>query len=253
MSEVVAIVGRRELFTQPSLVVRAGPFALAAVLALVAYPFGADATYGTAFVVGVVLLAAMVVAIVLPWERLPRVLQMTPLLLYLGGLAALNVAHGGPGSGYQPLFVIAVVWAALFGLPVEAAATVVALGLAYLLPRAIDGGLTASDWRRALFALVSASVAAFVIQATITALLDETARRGELERTLARLRAHEIHDDIVQGLTAAQLGLQLERADVAAEGVATALASAQRVVRELITDGVPEVEPGTLRRDRPAD
>lgn len=71
----------------------------------------------------------------------------------------------------------------------------------------------------------------------------------KVHETENRARALEINDDVIQGVTAAILALDLERGDQARESLATALGSARRIVNDLLRDTGPgSLGPGDLRR-----
>lgn len=71
----------------------------------------------------------------------------------------------------------------------------------------------------------------------------------KVQETDNRRRALEINDDVIQGVSAAMLALDLERADRARESLASALASARNIVNDLLegAGGAP-LGPGDLRR-----
>jgi PAS domain S-box-containing protein len=66
-------------------------------------------------------------------------------------------------------------------------------------------------------------------------------------------RALEINDDVVQGVTAARLALELDRREEARESLTDALAAARKVVNDLLGDPVEggALRPGGLRRREP--
>jgi PAS domain S-box-containing protein len=66
-----------------------------------------------------------------------------------------------------------------------------------------------------------------------------------------RRRALEINDDVVQGVTAARIALEVDRPDDARESLAEALAAARKIVNDLLGGG--PLPAGTLRRSDPAD
>lgn len=77
--------------------------------------------------------------------------------------------------------------------------------------------------------------------------------RRHLEDSATRRRhALEINDDVVQGLAAIQLALDVGDADTARVLTADALARAKRLVSENLAVGEVTVEPGFARRGEPA-
>jgi PAS domain S-box-containing protein len=79
--------------------------------------------------------------------------------------------------------------------------------------------------------------------------------RMQLQRAdLQRHHAMEINDNIVQGLVLAKFSLELGEAEQAERAIKRTLASAQAIMSRLL-EGTGEsgrLEPGSLRRDRPA-
>lgn len=69
----------------------------------------------------------------------------------------------------------------------------------------------------------------------------------------ARLHALELGDDIVQGLTVAQLALDVSDGARSAEAVERSLSTARQVITELLERAhKAEIVPGDLRRTKPA-
>ncbi len=171
---VLESIEGRCLFQQRSATLRAGPFLVAYAAAFVLYPFGEMATYGLVFgaAVGVALVTVAAIAF-LPWASFTPAAEVAPLVLFLASVGLLREAHGGALSGYAPLVLLPVVWAAVFGGALVAAVVVACVGGVLVLPVWIEGAPTygAGELRRGiLFILVSALVAS-VIQALIRALL----------------------------------------------------------------------------------
>jgi signal transduction histidine kinase len=191
-------------------------------------------------------------AALLPWEQAASAACLAPIVLFLTTVALLRDVHGGVDSGYSPLVLVPVVWAAMFTAPLVIAVAVVAAGLTLGLPTAIgDEQLyPGGDVRRAVVMTLVAAVIGSLVHWLVRLVDREMDARGRAEYALARLRASQIHDDIVQNLTAAQLGIALAKPEAVEDGVNRALASAREVVAELMHDDIP-VEPGTLRRVEP--
>ncbi len=95
----------------------------------------------------------LVVAIVVfaPWERLHPVWTNVPVVLFCLAVAMLRQIGGGPSSGYAPLFMLPVVWQALYGRRAELATAIGIVFGAYALPILLVDGDTypASQWRAA--------------------------------------------------------------------------------------------------------
>jgi len=92
-----------------------------------------------------------------------------------------------------------------------------------------------------------------VIQHLIASLLAEQTRRLEAEQRLREAGAYEIHDDVVQDLTVAQLALALNDRARAAHAIDRALHVAQTLVSDLLPTR-PHATPGSLvRQPAPSD
>ncbi|MEA2390103.1 MAG: hypothetical protein QOK31_212 [Solirubrobacteraceae bacterium] len=115
-------------------------------------------------------------------------------------------------------------------------------------PILLDGrsaGVLAVGWNRPRRRVADAPTAAVTLFAAEASVALERARR--LTRELER-RALEINDNVVQGLVLAKYALASGRAEEGARAVDDTLARA----RELMSEQLPEVEPGDLRRAQPS-
>jgi PAS domain S-box-containing protein len=86
----------------------------------------------------------------------------------------------------------------------------------------------------------------------VSVFVDVTAlKESEAEN---RRRALEIHDDVVQSVSAARMALDLGRADDVRDSLVVALAAARNVVNDLLGDVAEEsFPPGSLRRGEPPE
>jgi diguanylate cyclase (GGDEF)-like protein/PAS domain S-box-containing protein len=149
-------------FEGPDVAWRIAPFVVAGLLPFALVPV-ADLSYAD---VRVAIAAAMVplvigLALLVPWERLPAWPQAIPPLTYFVILALLREAGGGEPSVFDPLLSIPVAWFALYGTGRELAASIVAMGLALLLP-AILAGHSANDHEQIVRVIVAMGLAATV-------------------------------------------------------------------------------------------
>ncbi len=252
--DVLASIERHRLFEQASARVRLAPLALGYLAAFGAFPFG-TAHYGAIFWLAVALAALSLAAVWgVPWERAPAIAQALPILAFLAVIALLRDRHEGFHSGYAPLVLVVVVWAAIFGTTLVATLTLAAAGLTIGLPPAFADDLTYphGEFRRAAMLVLVGVIVTFVVRRLVTAILAEVERREQAEALLNQHRASEIHDDIVQQLAAAQLALHLRDEQTAGTAIGTALRHAQVVVAALL-DGRADIgEPGSLRRRLPS-
>jgi hypothetical protein len=79
----------------------------------------------------------------------------------------------------------------------------------------------------------------------------EQDRRLLSEANLRQVQAREINDEIVQRLVVAQLAFALDQQDQGKDALETTLATARRLVTELLGSG--PIEPGSLRRSAAAE
>jgi signal transduction histidine kinase len=241
---------RSALFDRQTRLLRVAPFAAALAVAVLLFPFGSAVQTGGELVVVLLLtIATLASAAMLPWERAASVACLAPVLFFLATVAVLRDVHGGVESGYSPLVLVPVVWAAIFSGAPFIAAAVVGGGLTIGLPPLLGDDVIYpnGDVRRAVVLTLIAGVLGWLVHWLVRAVDAEMAQRERAEHTLARLRASQIHDDIVQNLTAAQLALALEQLQAVENGVNRALESARSVVAELMREADP-IQPGSLRR-----
>ena len=231
---------------------RTAPFAASLVLAFALAPVGSP-DYGIELpaALALALLTTLAVA-VMPWDRMPELAELLPVVGFLGVVALLRHDLGGAASGYAALALVPVVWAALYGSGRLLAATVAATGSTIALPAALIGGslYPEAEWRRTVFMVVVAAILAVAIQSLVSALRSESVRREQSETTLRELQALEINDDVVQNLAVAKAALELGQRDRGYDAVQQALESAKAIVARLL-DSRTEFGPGSLVRERP--
>ncbi|MGY0020968.1 hypothetical protein ACVHNB_18510 [Streptomyces sp. YJ-C3] len=118
-------VGRQ--FQQPGLALRAGPFALVAVVATVSVLVpDIDMQSWLEYWVSVGLLLVCVGAFFLPWQRLPAWTPVLVPLLYTGSVLELILASG-VASGVGLVLLVPLIWSVLFRRRWESACVVVAV------------------------------------------------------------------------------------------------------------------------------
>ncbi len=113
-------------FSKPGLMVRVGPFALVAVAAEASLALPPGTQVGTAVIFSLVLLAAVALAFLLPWDRLPAWMAVLVPLACTGWALALTLAAGAV-SGMGLVVLIPLIWTALFLSPWESACVVAAI------------------------------------------------------------------------------------------------------------------------------
>ncbi len=206
----------RTPFRGPGVAARVAPFAVVAVLAEASLALPPGPRSPSAAVVSVLLLLAVPVAFLLPWQRLPAWMPVFVPLLYTGSVLALILAAGAT-SGVGIVILIPLVWTALFHRRWESACVVAAIVavevIISLTPVAVSGSVIA---RRVL---LWGSLGALVSVAT-HGLRDRISRsQAERERLQGQLRelsiledreriADELRERIIQRIFSAGLTLQ---------------------------------------------
>jgi signal transduction histidine kinase len=245
-----SVVRRGRPFQRAGLIRRTALFPVALALAFALYPF-AGARYGATFFAAAALAAVSVPLILLtPWDRLPQLMQIVPPLLFVATVMLLREAHSGASSGYAAFSFVPVIWLALYGAAWQLGTVVVAVGLGLALPIVIEGGphYPPAEWQRVVGVLFISATLAWTIRSLVGRLVEQSAARVEAERRVRELEAYELHDDVVQSLTAAQLALSLERAEEAEAAVAHALHTTQRIVASALGAPHARFETGQLAR-----
>ena len=238
-------------FRRRGLVRRTALFPIALALAFAVYPF-AGAAYGPDFVAAVVVAAISVpLTLLTPWDRLPQAAQIVPPLLYLASVMLLREAHGGASSGYAPWAFVPVIWVALYGVWWQLAAMIAFVGIGLALPILVVGEPQYPDaeWQRVAGVLFVSAALGWTIKSLVARLVEQTSARVGAERRVRELEAFELHDDVVQSLTEAQLALALERPGQAEPAVRRALDTAQRLVERTLGESPERFAPGRLARE----
>jgi len=241
----------KEPFTRPGLARRGAPFAILLAAGFVLFLFGTPRDWSYFVAAIAVAAAAFAAAWLVPWERLPQFATIVPPLAVVLAIVLLREGQGGSLSGYGALFLVPTLWVACYGTRGQLAVVLGAVLLAFWLPIVVIGepSYPTSQWRGGGLLVVIVGFFGFVIQQLLDNLLDEERRRLEAERRLRQASAYELHDDVVQSLTVAQLSLGLDDAERAKSAVDRALTVAQHIVELLLTSRPGEVAPGSFVRE----
>jgi len=113
-------------FDKPGLWARAGPFALVTVVAEASLALPPGTRIGTAAILSMVLLVAVALSFLLPWDRLPAWAPVLVPLAWTGWALALTLA-AGTVSGVGLVLLIPLIWSVLFRRPRESAWVVAAV------------------------------------------------------------------------------------------------------------------------------
>jgi signal transduction histidine kinase len=252
---IAAALRSKDAFSSAGLARRSAPFLGLLLLGFALFAVGSPRHWWYFAAALALAAAACLLAVLLPWPRLPDPIVVAPPLLLVAAIALLRQGQGGSLSGYGALFLIPTLWVACYGTRTELALILAALVLSFWLPIALVGGHSypASQWRSGGLLVLIVGLFGLVIQQLIASLLAEQTRRLEAEQQLREARAYEIHDDIVQDLTVAQLALALNAPARAADAIDQALHVAQAIVSDLLPTR-PHATPGSLvRKPTPAD
>lgn len=244
---------RARPFDRDGLFERVWPFAIVGTFAI-----GVDALdYGRhdpgPALFGVVLIAAaMIVALVTPWRRLPRSADIAPPVLFILGIALVRHSAGGSESGIVSLLALPIVWVALYADRAQVILVLVVAMSALAAPVLVIGAPTypPEEWQRVA---VNSGIG-LLIGLTVHRLVDrnrghvaeETARAGVLARHEQHLRAiHESAHDAIVTLEPSGMIVDVNPAAVA---MFRAEEEGQLLGRDLIATLATEAERDFLRQ-----
>ena len=205
----------RSPFSRSGLTARVGPFALVAVAAEASLALPPGTRIGTAVIVSLVLLAAVALAFLLPWDRLPFWVPVLVPLAYTGSALALTLA-AGTVSGVGLVILIPLIWTALFHRPWESACVVAAIVAAEIVVSVSQSAPNAVTVRRVLlWAALGGllAVATHGLRDRIRRSQETAARLAERLRELTIIEdrdrlAADLQSSVVQRIFAAGLKLQ---------------------------------------------
>ena len=168
-------------FARELLARRAGPFALAVVLAFSLLPLGGAETE-LPWVIGAAVLA-LVIAVatwLVPWPHVPRWLEAAPPLAFFPVIGLLRESQGGELTGLGPLLMLPVLWFLLYGTYRHVGVAVACVAATLALPLGLDGDAPAGPELRLLVLWTAVAV---VASFTVLRLVNEIRRQSdELER-----------------------------------------------------------------------
>jgi signal transduction histidine kinase len=198
---------------------------------------------------GIAALACGAVAYV-DWSTLPGFAAVVPPLGVVLAISLLREGQGGSLSGFGALFLVPILWVAFFERSRAALGLVLAAVLtAFWLPIVLEGApdYPSSQWRSGGLLVLIVGMSGLAIQQLLRELAREEDRRALAELQLRKISAYELHDDVVQNLTVAQLSIALGEGDRARNAIAKALEVGQHIVENLLAAEAPE--PGRYVRN----
>ena len=181
-------------FRREGLLRRAAPFGVAMLLAFAALELPADdRETDMILVAALVNLALVAIVLGLPWERLPRVADVIPPLLYLAVISLLRDGVGGAESGYGTLYILPIFWLALYGTRAQLGLGVLGVAVLLGIPVLTTGEPEYPDteWRRVLLGTAAAAIVGLAVQD----LVEQIRQRAEALHTVSEAvgrRTHEI-------------------------------------------------------------
>jgi len=214
-SLLASLSAGRSPFGRRGLVARVAPFALVAIVAEASLALPPGTRVGTAVVISLVLLAAVALAFLLPWDRLPTWATVLVPLACTGWALALTLA-GGTVSGVGLVLLIPLIWSALFHRPWESACVVAAIVAAEMVVSVAQSAPDAVTIRRALLWAALGGLVAVAAHGLRDRIRRSQKATARLEQQLAELRivedrdrlAAELQSSVVQRIFAAGLKLQ---------------------------------------------
>jgi GGDEF domain-containing protein len=102
----------------------------------------------------------------LPWQKLPRIADLLPPLLYMVVVALLRDGLGGAVSSYSTLLILPVLWLAMYGTRFDLAISVIGVALLLTMPVLLIGEpeYTDEEWRRALLWVTVSGIIGLAVQ-----------------------------------------------------------------------------------------
>jgi GGDEF domain-containing protein len=140
-------------FRREGLLRRTAPFVVAMAVAFAAIRLPVEKRDTSELVAaGLLNLALIALVLILPWQRLPRVADLLPPLMYMVVVALLRDGMGGTISGYPTLLILPVLWLAMYGTRIQLAVGVIGVALLLAMPVLLIGEpeYTNVEWRVAL-------------------------------------------------------------------------------------------------------
>jgi signal transduction histidine kinase len=184
------------------------------------------------------------------WFEPNRIAAVLPPLAVVLAIALLREGQGGSLSGFGALYLLPVLWVAFFGTRTTLGIVLAAVLAAFWLPIVLEGAphYPSSQWRSGGLLVLIVGMSGLAIQQLLIELAREEERRAFAELQLRKISAYELHDDVVQNLTVAQVAIALGEGDRARDAVAKALEVGQQIVENLLATEVPRAGRYVMRR-----
>ncbi len=179
-------------FSGPAMRVRLPVFALVAVgtvlVAVVPFPHDARREISLA---GVLFFALVAAAFLLPWERLPDSAWLIIPIGYIAVIAIIRDAQGGASSGLIVMYLLPIVWVAIYGKRLHLLVCLFCMDLALLVPVIFIGApkYPTIEWREVIVMAMVTTLVASTVYTMVSrdrAFLGDLTRQGRIARRAAR-------------------------------------------------------------------
>jgi diguanylate cyclase (GGDEF)-like protein/PAS domain S-box-containing protein len=193
------------MYDRASLGRRIAPFTVGSI-SLVVPLFFIPLTNVTTFAIGGALGALCVaVAMLVPWQRLPKSAEIVAPILGVAAIAFFRDGTGGHESGYSVMALLAVLWVALYGSPRQIGIIVFAVFLGLLVPIVIVGApaYPPGEWRRLLVLVTLSATIGWIVSSLVAAVRGEAliaaknARRLQAQTIVTRQVVESASDAVI--------------------------------------------------------
>lgn len=180
---------RPRAFAREGLGRRVAPFAAVAAIGLAGAAIPPQPELAAFLAAATGLCVVVVAAFALPWERLPRFLDSAPPLGFIFVVAVLRDGAGGADSGYASLYLLPVLWLALYGSAREVSISVIGVSIAIIAPMVLVGGdeYQSSEWRREAIMTAVAAIVGWVTYRNVDQLRVHRSEAELVQRTSREL------------------------------------------------------------------
>jgi GGDEF domain-containing protein len=140
-------------FRREGLLRRTAPFLVAMVIGFAAVRLPAGQRDETEIIQAAILNLLLIAAVIfLPWQKMPRIADLIPPLMYMIVITLMRDAMGGAVSAYSTLLILPVLWLAMYGSRAQLAVGVLGVAVLLVMPILLIGepDYTDEEWRRAL-------------------------------------------------------------------------------------------------------
>jgi diguanylate cyclase (GGDEF)-like protein len=182
------------------------PFALVALLPLAFVPFPPPGGLLLTAVYAVLTLAVFLSIAALPWHRLPDWTMAVPAVVYTVAIAFAREAEGGARSGLAMLFLLPLLFLALYGNRWTMVAVIVAGVLTMVIPIVVIGAprYPVGEWRRIAIWTAVAPIVGIVVQDLVIRLRQH---QEAIARVTTAARSFTYEGDNREGICQAALDL----------------------------------------------